>query len=158
MRYERIVLIIVALSFLAVAFLACAPATLNIMPDKTTLSPALIKKPVTFTGSGFQPNETVTVELIIPEGMKIKGLEEDEDRVGIAFGTADDKGNFKAAMPPTATLFWFFQAGWDPVKGKPIFKEAKPLPPGKYHIEATGVYSEKQAKGILELVKPLKKK
>ena len=158
MRYQRIALIIVAVSFLAVAFLACAPATLNIVPDKTALSPALIRKPITFTGSGFQPNETVTVELIIPKGMKMKGLGEDEDRVGIAFGTADDKGNFKAAMPPTATLFWFFQAGWDPVKGKPIFKEAKPLPPGKYQIEATGVYSEKLAKGVLELVKPPKKK
>ncbi len=87
------------------------------------------KKPVTFKGSGYAPNELVIVDLMIPKGVKIKTVSEDEEAVGLAFANADENGNVQAKMGATATLNWFFQVGWTP-NMKPIFKEATPLPPG----------------------------
>lgn len=72
-------------------------------------------------------------------------------------GTADEKGNFEAAIGALTTLNSLFQVGWTP-SIKPNFKEAKPLPAGKYEIIATGVDSDRTAKTILEIVPPPKKK
>lgn len=131
-------------------------ATLQVVPAETFLSPALIRKPVTFKGTGFAPKEMVTVEMVLPAGLKIKGIGEGED-VGLAVGNADEKGNFTAAMKPIATLNWFFQVGWTPLL-KPNFKEAKPIPPGVYKINATGLDSDTIASSTLKIVPPPKKK
>jgi hypothetical protein len=152
----------VLITGLAFALLSCATlgfgpkATLEIVPAKTFLSPALIGKPVSFNGTGFAPKEMVSVEMVLPKGMKMKGINEGED-VGLAVGTADDKGNFSAKMAPTATLNWFFQVGWTPLL-RPNFKEAKPIPPGEYKIKATGLESDIMAKAVLTIVPPPKKK
>ena len=69
----------------------------------------------------------------------------------------DEKGAFVSKMHPLSTLNWFFQVGWKPTM-KPDFKQAKPLPPGKYRIEATGMISGKTAKASLEFLKPPPKK
>ena len=129
-----------------------ADAKLVVTPDKTVLSPALIKKPIQFTGSGFGAKELVMVELVVPPGVTVKTVPKDED-VGLAFGKADDKGAFTAKMHPVSTLNWFFQVGWTP-NMKPDFKKAKPLPPGKYQIKAEGMISGKTAKATLEFLKP----
>jgi hypothetical protein len=138
-------------------FAADESPKLNVEPAKTVLSPALIKAPIVFTGFGYQPKETVIVDLIIPPGVTMKGLKEGEDRVGVAYGTADEKGNFRAPVGPTALLNWFFQVGWTPML-TPDFKEAKPLPPGTYEFEAAGMDSEKTSKTTLELLPPPPKK
>jgi hypothetical protein len=130
-------------------------AQLEVIPAETFLSPALIRKPVSFSGSGFAPNEMVSVEMVLPPGMEMKGVNPGED-VGIALGTADEKGHFTAAMAPTATLNWFFQVGWTPVL-TPNFKEAKPIPPGEYRINATGLDSGRMATASLKIVPPPKK-
>ncbi len=130
-------------------------AELEVIPSETFLSPALIKEPVAFKGSGFEPDEMITVEMILPPDVQVKGVEEDAD-VGIAYGTADGNGNFSTAMQPTATLNWFFQVGWDPTI-KPDFEKAKPLPPGEYLIRATGLTSYREATATLKLVPPPKK-
>jgi hypothetical protein len=132
------------------------PPKLTVTPAETVLSPALIKKPVTFTGSGFEPKELVSVEMILPPGVTVKGIEPGEN-VGLAYGTTDDKGNLKAAMKPTATLDWFFQVGWTS-NLKPDFKAAKPLPPGTYKIIATGMMSDLVGKSTLTILPPPKKK
>jgi len=145
-----------AISFQAPKLLAGPMATLVIAPAEIFLSPALFKKPVTFKGSGFEPKEMVSVEMVLPPGLKMKGIKEGED-VGIAVGTADENGNFTAAMQPIATLNWFFQVGWTPLL-KPNFKEAKPIPPGIYKINATGLFSDRVATSNLKIVPPPKKK
>ena len=132
-------------------------AKLEVIPAETFLSPALIKKPVTFNGTGFGPKEMIAVEMVLPSGMKMKGLAEGEDLVGLAVGDTDDKGNFTAAMKPMATLNWFFQVGWTPLL-RPNFKEARPIPPGVYKINATGLYSDRVATSSLKIVPPPKKK
>lgn len=131
-------------------------ADLQVIPDKTVLSPALIKKPVQFKGSGFSPKEMVVVDLVPGPGVTVKGVTEGEN-VGLAFATADDKGNFIAKMSPISTLNWFFQVGWTS-NMKPDFKKAKPLKPGKYEIMATGMDSGAVGKASLELLPPPKKK
>ena len=132
-------------------------AKLEVIPAETFLSPALIRKPVTFNGTGFGPKEMITVEMVLPSGMKMKGLTEGEDLVGLAVGNTDDKGNFTAAMKPIATLNWFFQVGWTPLL-TPNFKEARPIPPGVYKINATGLDTDRIASSTLKLVPPPKKK
>ena len=131
-------------------------ATLIIIPSRTALSPALIKKPLVFTGSGYEPKEIVLIDLILPENVKIKGINVGEN-VGLAFGSADETGNFKLAMKPTATLNWFFQVGWKN-NLSPDFKSAKPIPPGNYNIIASGLNSNATAKAILTIIAPPKKK
>jgi hypothetical protein len=129
-------------------------ATLEVIPPETFLSPALIKAPVSFKGTGFDAGEMISVEMVLPPGMTMKGIEEGAN-VGIAFGNADADGNFSAAMAPTATLNWFFQVGWTPLI-KPDFTQAKPLPPGDYKILATGLESDRMATAILKLIPPPK--
>ncbi len=130
-------------------------ATLVITPDKTVLSQALLKEPIRITGSGFQPNEIVVVDLIVPKSVTVKGLGEGEQgKVGIANATADDKGNFSAAVGPSTLLNTFFQVGWNQQTMKPDFQQAKPLPPGTYAVVATGAFSERVGKAALELLPP----
>jgi hypothetical protein len=164
MRFFKLIILFVIMPGLVLGALACQTpqsltgpkATLEIAPAETFLSPALIRKPVAFKGSGFQPKEMITVEMVLPSGLKMKGITEGED-VGIAFATADEKGNFAAAMKPTATLNWFFQVGWTPLL-RPNFKEARPIPPGVYTINATGLDSDRVATATLKIVPPPKKK
>jgi hypothetical protein len=155
--FKKLAAIVVALSYLGLCSIACAAPKLNVVPDKTVLSPALIKKPIIFTGSGYQPKETVVIDLIIPQGTKMKGLMEGENTVGIAFSTADVNGDFKATMGPMTTLNTLFQVGWTPLM-KPDFKKARPLRPGNYEIVATGIQSGKISKAVLQLLPPPKKK
>lgn len=145
-----------AIAYPASQLSAAPQATLQVIPPETFLSPALIKKPVTFQGSGFAPKEMITVEMVLPAGLKMKGVKEGDD-VGIAVGTSDENGNFSAAMEPTATLNWFFQVGWTPLV-TPNFKEAKPIPPGVYTINATGLDSNTIATSTLKIVPPPEKK
>lgn len=137
---------------------AADQTTLNVVPEKTALSPALLKNPITFTGSGYQNNEVVIVELILPQGMKMKGLSEDENRVTLAVSKAEANGDFKAPMSALSTLNWLFQVEWTPGLMTPDFKQAKPLIPGKYEIEAIGIDSGKVAKSSLEIFAPSEKK
>ena len=131
-------------------------AELQVVPAETFISPALLKKPIQFKGSGFAANEMVIVDLMIPKGVKIKTVPEDEDSVGVAYGNADANGNFEAKMGATATLNWLFQVGWTPTM-KPILKEATPLKPGKYEIRATGMESDNFGMATLTIVPPPKK-
>ena len=155
----RKVFMVICAVFIMTSFLsACATSKVSVAPEKTVLSPALIKKPIMFNGSGYKPNEMIVVELLLPEGVKVKGLTPEEKRVGIATGKADEKGNFTAKVGAMAVLQTFFQVGWNTKTMKPDFKQASPLPPGKYVIEASGVESEKVSTAVLELLPPPKKK
>ena len=150
------------LGFLIAGLWGCAgmqnrpTAQLEVVPNETALTPALLKKPVMFKGSGYAPNEMVIVDLMIPKGVKIKSVSEDEESVGLAFANADENGDFQAKMGATATLNWFFQVGWTN-NFKPNLKEASPLPPGEYDIRATGMESDLFGMTTLKIVPPPKK-
>jgi hypothetical protein len=136
---------------------AVSSAKITLTPDKTVLSPVLIKKPIQITSTGWKPNEPVVVNLKVPEGVTIKGAAPGED-VGIAGGTADGQGVFKSKIDALTILMTFFQVGWDNIKMKPDFKKATPLRPGTYTVEAIGFESEARATTTLTLLPPPKKK
>jgi len=154
-------LILLILGFLVAGMWGCAgleskpKATLLVVPAETALTPALLKKPFQFRGSGFAPNEFIVVDLMVPKGVTIKSVPPDEDAVGLAFGYADEQGNFSATMGPLATLNWLLQVGYTP-KG-PDFKQVSPLPPGKYEIRASGAESEAAGLATLTILPPPKK-
>ena len=160
-RYTWLILLL--LGFLAIGLVGCAAtqpkptANFEVIPAETAITPALLKQPIQFKGSGFMPKEMVVVDLMIPEGVKIKTVPDDEKSVGLAFGDADDSGNFAAKMGAVGTLNWLFQVGWTN-NFKPNLKEATPLPPGKYEIKATGMQSDKFGLTTLTIVPPPKKK
>lgn len=132
-----------------------AEVTLQVIPEKIVLSPGLIKEPVQFKGSGFKPKELIVIEIVPPPELQIIGVTKGE-LVGLAQATCDELGNFLASMAPTATLNWFFQVGWT-VALQPDFKQAKPLPPGKYEILVTGMESGFVGRSVLEILSPPKK-
>lgn len=130
-------------------------AQLQAVPEKVVLSAELLKSPPAFKGSGFKPGEAVTVDLIIPKGVKIKSVPEGESAVGIAFGKANEKGEFEAKMAPTAIFNWFLQVEWT-ADGKPDMKKASPLPSGTYQIKAMGVESDVAGTTTIEIAHPPK--
>ena len=148
-----------ALIFLISGLSAChglkSPSTANLRanPEELAITKALLKNPVQFKGWGYAPEERIAVNLMIPSGMNIKNVPAGEDSVRIAYAIADEYGNFKATMGARETLNWFFQVDWDN-NAKPIFKEAKPLPPGRYEIRAIGQDSELAGVTFLTVMKP----
>jgi len=125
---------------------------LLITPEKVVIEPGLLKNPIKFNGSGFGAKEMVVVEMVVPPGVEMKGVKKGED-VGLAYATCDEAGNFEVSMAPTATLNWLFRTEWSPILA-PDLKQAKPLPPGKYEIRATGVDTGVTAKAYLEVQAP----
>jgi len=160
-RSKHAPFLILIVLFMAVSFSAgvvsATDPTLVVTPDKTVLSPALFEKPIQITGSGWKPNEPVVVNIKVPQGVTVKGAALGED-VGIAGGTADDKGMLNAKVDAMTVLMTFFQVDWDNTKNKVDFSKAKPLPPGVYTLEALGFESETRATATLTLLPPPKKK
>ena len=163
-EYKALSMLLI-LGLVVVGFAGCAAlkgtpqGQVQAIPEQTAVSPALMKEPLKFKGSGFASKEMVVVDIVLPRGMKILGLEEGENTVGIALATADAQGNFEAATAPLATMQTLLQVPWVTTKTgtKPDFKGAKPFPPGDYTIVATGMDSGVRATSKLTVIPPAKK-
>ena len=132
-------------------------ATVAVTPQKVELAfPGILKVPIVFTGTGWAPKEMVVVDMVLPQGVEMQGVNPGED-VGIAYGQADDAGNFKGDVPVTAKLNTLFRVGWTPILA-PDPKTLNPVPPGVYKIKASGADSGALAETTLEFVKPAPKK
>lgn len=162
--FRKIIIILSLLMFL-LPFVACSTlfpppkpkATVTVTPPQVELAfPAILKVPIVFTGTGWKPKEMVVVDMVLPPGVQIQGVKPGED-VGIAYGEADDAGNFKGEVPATAKLNTIFRVGWTPIL-TPDPKTLNPIPPGVYNIKASGADSGVVATTTLEFVKPAPKK
>jgi hypothetical protein len=104
------------------------------------LSLAILVVPVKFTGSGWQPNEIVTVELVVPPDVEMQGLDRarGEDSVGIAFATTDDKGNFQTTLERTAKVDWILRASVTSTMALDMATLGNQLPNGTYTLKAAG--------------------
>lgn len=98
---------------------------------------SILAIPVKFSGSNWAANEFITIDLVIPSGVEIKGIAPGEDSVGIGVATADASGKFEVTMEATAKLNWLLRTEWLPTMYPDITK-FKPLPNGSYTIRATG--------------------
>lgn len=164
MNSFRKIMIVLSLFIFLLSFSACSTlfpppkpkATVAVTPEKVELAfPAILKVPIVFTGTGWTPKETVVVDMVLPPGVEMKGVNPGED-VGIAFGQADEAGNFKGEVPVTAKLNTLFRVGWTPILA-PDPKTLNPIPPGVYKIKASGTDSGAVATTTLEFVAPVKK-
>jgi hypothetical protein len=161
---KKIIIVLSLLMFL-LPFVACSTlspppkpkATVAVTPAQVELAfPGILKAPIVFTGTGWKPKEMVVVDMVLPPGVLIQGVKPGED-VGIAYGEADDAGNFKGEVPTTAKLNTLFRVGWTPILA-PDPKTLNPIPPGVYKIKASGTDSGALATTTLEFVKPPPKK
>jgi hypothetical protein len=164
MNSIRKIIIVLSLLMFLLPFVACSTlfpppkpkVTVAVAPEKVELKfPDIIGVPIVFTGTGWSPKEMVVVDMVLPQGVEMKGVKPGED-VGIAYGQADDAGNFKGEVPVTAKLNTIFRVGWTD-KLAPDYKTLNPIPPGIYKIKASGTDSGAEATTTLEFVKPAPK-
>jgi len=162
--FRRIIIVLSLLMFL-LSFVSCSTlfpppkpkATVAVTPPQVELAfPGILRVPIVFTGTGWKPKEMVVVEMVLPPGVQIQGVKPGED-VGIAYGEADDAGNFKGEVPATAKLNTLFRVGWTPIMA-PDPKTLNPIPPGVYTIRASGADSGVVATTTLEFVVQAPKK
>jgi hypothetical protein len=165
MNSSRKTMIVVCFFMFLLSLVACSTlfpppkpkSTVAVTPEKVELAfPAILKVPIVFTGTGWSPKEMVVVDMVLPPGVQIQGVKPGED-VGIAFGQADEAGNFKGEVPVTAKLNTLFRVGWTPILA-PDPKTLNPIPPGIYKIKASGADSGALATTTLEFVAPPPKK
>lgn len=165
MNSFRKIAIVLTLLMILLPFVACSTlfpppkpkATVAVAPTQVELAfPGILKVPIVFTGTGWAPKEMVVVDMVLPPGVQIQGVKPGED-VGIAFGQADEAGNFKGEVPVTAKLNTIFRVGWTPILA-PDPKTLNPIPPGVYTIKASGADSGIMVTTTLEFVKPAPKK
>jgi len=113
---------------------------------------------VKFKGSGWQPNEVITVDLVVPPDVEMKGLDRErgEDSVGIAFAIADDKGNFETVLEKTAKVDWLMRGGFTPTLALDPKTLGKQLPNGTYTLKAMGEDTRAVASAtwVLEMTPP----
>jgi hypothetical protein len=162
--FKKIIIVLSLLMFL-LPFVACSTlfpppkpkATVAVTPPQVELAfPGILRVPIVFTGTGWKPKEMVVVDMVLPPGVEMKGVNPGED-VGIAYGEADDAGNFKGEVPVTAKLNTLFRVGWTPIMA-PDPKTLNPIPPGVYTIKASGADSGVVATTTLEFIAPPPKK
>ena len=150
------VMICLALVLLALPLAACEPAppvaSLEVAPSSLELSiPAVMGTPITFTGSGWTPGETVVIDLVVPPDVEITGVEPGEN-AGIAFTTADEDGAISTAMEALAKIYVILRSDYDLAVG-PIWS-GNPIPAGVYTIKATGATSGAVGTTTIEFVTP----
>jgi hypothetical protein len=153
-------LLMVILSLVACKTLSPPPklnVTVAVTPAQVELAfPGILRVPIVFTGTGWKPKEMVVVDMVLPPGMQMQGVKPGED-VGIAYGEADDTGNFKGEVPASAKLNTFFRVGYTLILSIDP-KTLNPIPPGVYKIKASGADSGALATTTLEFVAPTPKK
>ena len=164
MNYIKKIIIVLSLLMFLLPFVACSTLfpppkpkpTVAVTPTQVELKfPDILRVPIVFTGTGWSPKEMVVVDMVLPQGVEMKGVKPGED-VGIAYGEADDAGNFKGDVPATAKLNTIFRVGWTPILA-PDPKTLNPIPPGVYTIKASGADSGAIATTTLEFIAPVKK-
>jgi hypothetical protein len=162
--FKKIIIVLSLLMFL-LPFVSCSTlfpppkpkATVAVTPPQVELAfPGILRVPIVFTGTGWKPKEMVVVDMVLPPSVEMKGVKPGED-VGIAYGEADEAGNFKGEVPVTAKLNTLFRVGWTPIMA-PDPKTLNPIPPGVYTIKASGADSGVLATTTLEFIAPAPKK
>ncbi len=113
---------------------------------------SILQTRIYFSGSGYQPKEMVVVEMDVPPGLEIPAVKPGEP-VGVAFGYADEKGDFTADITPPTKIMTFLRGNISPTLA-PDPKSFKPIPHGIYTFRITGAESGRTALSKIEFVPP----
>jgi hypothetical protein len=136
------------------------PAPPESPPLKVTLPTTLpammsiLQTRIYFTGSGFQPNEMVVVEMDVPPGVEIPAVKPGEP-VGVAFAYADEQGNFTADVEAMAKIQTFLRGTILPTLA-PDPKSFNPIPHGVYKFRSMGTESGRVGVSKIDFVPPEK--
>jgi hypothetical protein len=128
------------------------PALRVVLPTTLPAMMSILQTRIYFTGSGYQPNEMVVVEMDIPPGVEIPAVKPGEP-VGVAFADADDKGNFTADVAAGTKIQTFLRGTILPTLA-PDPKSFKPIPHGTYTFRSTGTESGRVGISRIEFVPP----
>jgi hypothetical protein len=115
---------------------------------------SILRTRIYFTGSGFQPNEMVVVEMEVPPGVEIPAVKPGEP-VGVAFAYADEKGNFTADVSAMTKIQTFLRGTIQPTLA-PDPRSFKPIPHGVYTFRSTGAESGSVGISKIDFVPPAK--
>jgi len=168
--YKRVSIIVVAMTLLVLPLIGCAaeeaappappppppPAgTISVTPDTVELAfPGMLRVPIEFSGTGWQPDELVAIEMVLPPGVEMKAVELGEN-VALAFAQADEAGKFKVAVGASTKILTIFRADLDLTRpGNVVPESIKPIPPDTYTIEAFSAESGNKSTTTLTFVAP----
>jgi hypothetical protein len=133
-----------------------APPPLKVtLPTTLPAMQSILQTRIYFTGSGYQPNETVVVKMDVPPGVEIPRVKPGE-RVGVAFADADGKGNFTADVTEETKIKIFLRGTLLPTLA-PDPSSFKPIPHGIYTFRSIGTESGKVGVSRVEFVPPAPK-
>jgi len=113
---------------------------------------SILQTRIIFTGSGYQPREMVVVEMDVPPGVEIPAVKPGEP-VGVAFGDADEKGDFTAEVAAGSKIQTFLRGSILPTLA-PDPKSFNPIPHGIYTFRSIGTESGRVATSRIEFVPP----
>jgi hypothetical protein len=132
-----------------------SPPLKVVLPTTLPAMLSILQTRIYFTGSGYQPNETVVVEMEVPPGVEIPAVKPGEP-VGVAFADADGKGDFTADVTAGTKIQTFLRGTILPTLA-PDPKSFKPIPHGIYTFRSIGTESGKVGVSKIEFVPPAPK-
>ena len=148
--YKKALVAAITIALLLLPIVGCAPeeaappaaGSIHVTPSSLELAfPLMLVIPINFNGTGWQPGEAIAIELVLPPGVQMKGVEPGEN-APVAFAYADEEGNFNTSMVTTTKILTIFRGDLDLTRpGNVVPESINPIPPGTYTIEAIAVLS-----------------
>lgn len=128
--------------------------TLTVEQIKWEISfPASLGNPPKFRGYGWPAEEMIVIEMELPSGVTVPGLEPGE-RAPLGYGYTDQNGKFEITSGAVTMLFTFFGTYVSGETFKPAVDKIVVLPPGVYTVVATAVSSGASRTAAMEVVTP----
>lgn len=108
----------------------------------------LLKTPLRIGGMGFDPGDTVFIDMIGGEGEKSISIPLDS-------GDVDLHGGFTVEISQEVKMLEILRLDIDPTNNKPIIVRST-IPPGAYVLKAESVGSDKKAECVIQFEAPTK--
>ncbi|MBW1898518.1 MAG: hypothetical protein JRI61_05595 [Deltaproteobacteria bacterium] len=108
----------------------------------------LLKTPIRIGGMGFDPGDTVFIDIVGGEGEKSISIPVDS-------GDVDLHGGFTVEISQEVKLLEILRLDIDPSNNKPIIVRST-IPPGAYVLKAESVEADKKAECVIRFEAPNK--
>ncbi len=108
---------------------------------------ALVKSKITFNGCGFNPGDSILIEML---AVPVNGKKTD---LAIANAQIEEDGTFEADIGPVTKISEFMRAKIDAINNI-IIIQGEPMPEGTYDIRVSSLMSDTIAKCTLSVEGP----